>query len=149
MCLDYRIKLADLDAESAYNYKHHVGWKYFLLGPSIALQHPTPKFCFFPYGKSLEVPLDRWILAIPQRVPYLDRYGTYQSGFHIYLKQQSFTRMQRATSKKSLVVEYVVEWQGPIVVGLDAGAPCVVARKLFVPTDPQKFATACYRPRNK
>jgi len=126
MCLDRRIKTTDLDDEASYNYNRKVGWKYFIDPPF------PPKFWFYAHNGHRTVPLNRWLTARQTIINYYNKTarGRYKSGFHVFLKSGCISRVAYP-----FVIEYAVQWDEPILVGIDEGSPCVIVKKLFVPCD--------------
>lgn len=101
------------------------GWKEFSSSAGIL------RFQNNALGKSKDVPMDKWIEAESTKVGNWK--NSYQSGFHIYSDEvdiqlkNNYNRYRR------------VFYRGVETIGKQDGKTVVIARWMFVPTDPDAW----------
>lgn len=100
------------------------GWKEFSSSGGIL------RFQNNALGKSKDVPMDKWIEAESTKVGNWGK-NSYQSGFHIYSDEKELgipnSRYRR------------VYYRGVETIGRQDGKTVVIARWMFVPSDPEAW----------
>ena len=120
MCLDKITQKGDLDANELIT----CGWKEFTNSGGIL------RFQNNALGDSKDVPMDKWIMAEGGKI---GSWGVkYEAGFHIYsdeveIKVKSSMRYRR------------VYYRGVETIGTQDGKTVVIARWMFVPSDPDAW----------
>lgn len=101
------------------------GWKEF------SVMNGKPRFMNTSLNHNYEVPLDKWITAESVTID-MDRKQSYNSGFHIYSDEVE-------NKKKKLANLRRVFYRGVETIGTQDGVPVVIAREMYVPSDPDAW----------
>lgn len=122
MCLD-KITTKEVDA----NELIACGWKEFTSSGGVL------RFQNNALGDSKDVPMDKWIQAQGGKI---GSWGVkYEAGFHIYSEETELTDSHRMPAYRYRRVFY----RGVETIGLQDGKTVVIARWMFVPTDPEAW----------